>query len=195
MIMGIWNPASSMEKRNAIKAAAAVDGYAIGNEGLNAPKHNSTYDYDTLEQALLELKLETGKPVATTEEIGDYADPKLVELGDWIFPNVHAYWHAGIKIKEPQEAVVWTVEQYKKLSKQDKFVSFKEVGFPTSGDTGVSEEKQAEYYRLLQKTEVKFIYFEAYDGPWKQWEPVEPYWGLFRSDRSAKPVVSLFQRT
>jgi exo-beta-1,3-glucanase (GH17 family) len=190
VIMGIWDPSNIIENNNAIKAVTYVDGYTVGNEGFNAPQHNPTYDYDILKDAIDKLRKATKKPVATTEEIDDYyADPRLVELGDWIFPNVHPYWHG---IKEPEAAVAWTVEQYNRLAKHNKFVSLKEVGFPTEGDTEVSEERQAEYYQQLQETGVKFIHFEAFDGPWKTWEPVEPHWGLFRNDRSVKKVVGPF---
>ncbi len=55
----------------------------------------------------------------------------------------------------------------------------------------VSEAQQAEYYRLLQATAARFVYFEAFDHPWKDWAPVEPYWGLLGSDRSPREVVKV----
>jgi hypothetical protein len=33
---------------------------------------------------------------------------------------------------------------------------------------------------------VKFVYFEAFDQPWKTHLPIEPHWGIFNSDRSPK---------
>ena len=183
MIMGIWSPTSDEELNNARQAVEYIDGYVVGNEGLD-----KLYDYDTLKNAMDDLRKATSKPVATTEEIDDYyQDPRLRELGDWLFPNVHPYWHGK---KEPSQAVQWTVEQFQRLSEYGKAISFKEVGLPTGGDPEVSEARQAEYYRLLHNTSVHFVYFEAFDGPWKTWAPVEPYWGLFRSDRSAKEVVN-----
>ncbi|HID61128.1 MAG TPA: hypothetical protein EYP49_00050, partial [Anaerolineae bacterium] len=114
-------------------------------------------------------------------------NPQVMNLGDWVFPNVHPYWHG---ITDPSQAVAWTEERFRELDAQtDKLVVFKEVGLPTGGDDQVNEAKQAEYYRLLQDTSVAFVYFEAFDQPWKDWAPVEPHWGLFRRDRSPKPVV------
>lgn len=130
--------------------------------------------------------------VTTTEEIGDYADERLLELGDWLFPNVHPYWHG---ITDPKPAVEWTVEQFEQLkARSNKTIVFKEVGLPSAGDARVDEAKQAEYYRLLTETEVHFVAFEAFDGPWKDWAPVEPYWGLFRADRTPKSVVQVFSQ-
>lgn len=185
MILGVWDP-TSQEELNIAKEAAqysVIIGYVVGNEGLN-----KRYDYNTLKAAMDELRQASSKPVTTTEEWGDYRDPQVMDLGDWVFPNVHPYWHG---ITDPQQAVHWTVEHFRELTEQtDKPVVFKEVGLPSGGDPGVDEAKQAEYYRLLSDTAVAFVYFEAYDQPWKQWAPVEPYWGLFRQDRSPKPVAS-----
>ena len=139
-----------------------------------------------------DIRAATQKPVATTEVLESYySDANLRELGDWVFPTAHPYWNGA---KAPQPAVTWTQQQFLALSGlytgTNRLVVFKEVGLPTAGDPQVSEAGQAEYYRLLRKTNVKFFYFEAFDQPWKVSQPVEPYWGLFKSDRSPKPVVN-----
>lgn len=185
LILGIWNPLSSEELQKA-KAVARSDiliGYAVGNEGLDV-----RYDFSQLRQVMDELKKETGKPVTTTEEFGDYYDERLLSLGDFLFPNVHPYWHG---VRNPEEAVQWTLERFQDLTERAKnrVVLFKEVGLPSGGDAAVSEHKQAEYYRLLKTTSVKFVWFEGFDQTWKDHQPVEPYWGLFRSDRTPKEVV------
>ena len=183
-ILGIWSPNNSLEISNA-KIAGQDDlviGFCIGNEGLNR-----RYDLETLIRTMEEIALTTGKAVTTTEEIEDYRSIELLEIGDWLFPNVHPYWHG---ITDPAAAVGWTLEHYLDLlTSTDKPVFFKEVGLPSDGDSAVSEYKQANYYRLLNATEVNFAYFEAFDQPWKTHAPVEPYWGLFRSDRSPKPAA------
>ncbi len=184
MILGVWDPGNAEEMRLAKEAAQyeVVVGYVVGNEGLGR-----RYDYDTLKATIDELRQSTGKPVTTTEERWDYTDSRLMALGDWLFPNVHPYWHSGGT--EPQSAVAWTVQQFRNLADQtDKPVLFKEVGLPTAGDNAINEQMQAEYYRLLQKTDTQFVFFEAYDQYWKDWAPVEPYWGLFHKDRSPKEV-------
>ena len=130
---------------------------------------------------------ETGKPTTTSEEIDDYQDEVILMLGDWVFPNAHPFWHGVI---EPNAAVEWTVEKYRELKQRTpRVIIFKEVGLPTAGDSGLSETAQAEYYLLLSESEVDFVYFEAFDQFWKRHEIVEPHWGIFRSDRTAKEVA------
>jgi exo-beta-1,3-glucanase (GH17 family) len=188
VIMGVWSPTSVEEVAYAVEAVGYVDGYSVGNEGLFFGR----YDFDTLKAAMDNLRATTGKPVATTEVLNSYySNAQVRELGDWAFPNVHPYWNG---VKDPQQAVVWTQQQFDNLNAlfggSSRIVVLKEVGLPTAGDPELSEEGQAEYYKLLRSTDVKFFYFEAFDQPWKTSQPVEPYWGLFRSDRSSKPVVN-----
>ena len=185
LILGVWDPSSEDEIAQAKSASQqdVVMGFCVGNEGLYR-----RYDLEPLTSAMKELAEATQKPVTTTEEIEDYQNPQLLELSDWIFPNVHPYWHG---ITEPDSAVKWTTEQYQDLkTKTNKAIVFKEVGLPTAGGSSVTEEKQAEYYKLLKDTIVSFVYFEAFDQPWKIHAPVEPHWGLFKSDRSPKEVVN-----
>jgi exo-beta-1,3-glucanase (GH17 family) len=184
LIVGVWDPTNQDELASAIAAAQheIVCGICIGNEGLDR-----RYTIETLTSVINYMSDTTHKLVTTTEELEDYNDPAVVLVGDWLFPNVHPYWHG---IGDPDSAVQWTVNQYTNLSSlTDKLVLCKEVGMPTAGATGMSETIQAEYYRILQDTEVKFVFFEAFDQLWKQHEPVEPYWGLFRADRSPKVVI------
>jgi hypothetical protein len=109
----------------------------------------------------------------------------LPGLGDWLFPNAHPYWQ---NITDPAQAVGWTQNTFKALS--DKAgglpVILKEVGLPTGGAPRVSEYQQAEYYTRLREQDVRFIYFEAFDQPWKDEDKVGPHWGLFNADRSPK---------
>jgi hypothetical protein len=55
----------------------------------------------------------------------------------------------------------------------------------------MSEETQARFFGLLQQTEVRFVYFEGYDAPWKIDAPVEPHWGLFHADRTPKQASEI----
>jgi exo-beta-1,3-glucanase (GH17 family) len=179
VIMGVWSPTSAEEIANAKDAAAYVDGYNVGNEGL----FFSRYDFNALKAAMNDVRSATQRPVATTEVLGSYfSDANLRELGDWVFPTAHPYWNG---VKTPQPAATWTQQQFVALSglytTTSKLVVFKEVGLPTAGEPQVSEAGQADYYGLLHGTNVRFVHFEAF---------VEPYWGLYRSDRSPKPAVS-----
>ena len=183
LIMGIWNPANQEELAQAQAAASSpiLMGYCIGNEGLGA-----RYEFAELAHAIAALKQATGKPVTTTEELNDYADDALLNLGDWIFPNVHPYFHSQL---EPDLAVEWTKAAHDDFLRRTKrLVLFKEVGLPTDGDPDgrLSEANQDQYYRALAQTDVKFVYFEGFDQPWKQHLPIEPHWGVFRADRTPK---------
>jgi exo-beta-1,3-glucanase (GH17 family) len=84
MIIGVWDPTNETELRTAIAESQSpiVLGYSVGNEGLDV-----RYDFETLVAAMARLRTTTSRLVTTTEELGDYyANPQLVEVGDWIFP-------------------------------------------------------------------------------------------------------------
>ena len=183
VVVGVWDP-NNADELAAAKASSPnriVLGYCVGNEGLE-----KRYTLSELSQAIGQVRAGTRKPVTTTEEIDDYGEDALVQLGDWIFPNAHPYFHSKLV---PDEAVNWTQGAYDDLKRRSsRFVLFKEVGLPTEGDTEkqLSEAAQDEYYLKLARTDVRFVYFEAFDQPWKTHLPVEPHWGIFRSDRQPK---------
>src|SRR3989344_4797 len=187
VVMGIWDPFNQEELNNALQAPAYVDGYCVGNEGLN-----SRYTLGALETAITILRAQTNKPVTTTEVIENYNNPQMLDIGDWVFPNAHPYWHG---IREPSAAVQWTVEQHNSLAGQTPLmVVLKEVGLPSEGEQGLSPENQNTYYReletrLLNSPHTKTVHFEAFDQPWKNNPPVEPYWGFFTSERTPKAVA------
>ena len=187
-VMGLWQVPLNAEETRYARAAAALTvtlGYVVGNEGLYA-----RYELPALRQAVDQLRTLTGKPVATTEQVDKYANAALLDVGDWIFPNAHPYFNGHT---EPAQAAVWTAHAYQEMTARVKgrFVLFKEVGLPSGGQAGLSESAQADYYRRLQQTSTRFVYFEAFDELWKQSLPVESHWGIFRADRSAKPVAAL----
>lgn len=127
----------------------------------------------------------TRKPVTTTETIDRY-DDQLLRMGDWIFANAHPYFS---NVFDPGPAVEWTVARYQEIRKRsERFVLLKEVGLPTAGDSSqlLSEEAQCNYYDALARTDVHFVYFEAFAQPWKTYGAVEPHWGLFKADRVPK---------
>ena len=164
-----------------------MDGYCLGNEGLLYKR----YTLNELCLAMDNLKARTAKPVATSEQIGEYEDTRLLETGDWVFPNVH---HSLRSIRSPEESAEWIKKRYRsvKLSVASlkKEVLFKEVGYPTAGDTLTSEDNQRVLFKLLEITGVKFAYFEAYDQYWKRLFPIEPHWGLFDKERHPKKFIA-----
>lgn len=187
VVMGLWDPANQEELTNALQAQAYVDGYCVGNEGLN-----SRYTFAALELAINNLRTQTNKPVTTTEVIENYSNQQLSDLGDWVFPNAHPYWHG---IRDPATAVQWTLDQHNSLAAQTPLmVVFKEVGLPSEGEAGLSQENQNAYYRelenrLLSSNSTKTVHFEAFDQPWKNNPPVEPHWGFLTAERSPKIVA------
>ncbi len=197
MIVGVWNPSDEAELSAAEKASSypVVRGYCIGNEGLD-----ERYDLKTLTTTMERIRRNTGRPVSTTEQANDYYEnTPLWAISDWVFPNVHPYF---AKRRDPREAAAWTAEIFETLNAvSDKPLIFKEVGLPTSGDDGLSESGQAQYYRLLRQTPVIYVIFEAFDAPWKHltplkadgtlaWPDPEPFWGVFTADRVAKEAVT-----
>ncbi len=185
IIMGIWNPTNQNELNNARNASALpiVMGFGIGNEGLY--QNRERYTIPEICSAMSDLRFNTGKPVATSEEMDDYSfHPELLFVGDWLFPNAHPYWHTT---KYPLAAVKWQTRRYNDMVENtDRFVFFKEVGLPTSGAYGLSEENHDLYYRELAKTDVRFVYFEGFDQLSKTGSSVEPYWGIFNAARKPK---------
>jgi exo-beta-1,3-glucanase (GH17 family) len=187
MLLGVWAPQDAKEMRLAREAARSpiVFGIIVGNEGLTFNR----YALPGLHEAMEEMRRETGKPVSTTEIIESYSTiPELAEWSDFLAVNAHAYFH---EIRNPVAAVQWTANVYAKLSKRypDKPLLFKEVGLPTAAP-GLSEKAQYDYYRALQMTPVKFVFFEAFDALYKN-GPVEQSWGIFHADRTPKPAAAL----
>lgn len=182
VIVGVWDFKLAEEIANARAAARhpLVLGVCVGNEGCGR-----RYTLAELRAALDDMRTATGKPVTTTEEIDDYLDDEILQLGDWVFPNAHPFFHGR---QEPASALRWTRGAYDDLARSGCFIWFKEVGLPTAGDPAgrLGEEHQAEYYTRLARTPVFFAYFEGFDQPWKTWRPFEPHWGLFTADRQPK---------
>lgn len=190
IVMGIWAPDDNRELEAAADAVSYVDGYVVGNEGLFFGR----YTFDTLEQSIIALRERTGKPVTTSEVFSLYYEQEaLLSLGDWVFPTVHPYWAS---ITEPAEAAVWTLDAFDNLQSMaaDRMVVFKEVGLPTEGAPTLSEYRQAEYYMHLQKSATRFVYFEAFDQPWKVEDGIGAHWGMFRSDRTPKTAAEYLVR-
>lgn len=199
VVMGIYDvdrnrSSGQQEWNNAIAAKNYVDGYCVGNEGLY--ESWGWPDMNTVKQYIINIKNATGKPATTSEQQEKYVNNDLLNTGDWLFPVIHPFWQTP-QIINPQEGVNWTVEKYNWLKgiAGGRFVMTKETGLPTAGDTRVSQQKQYDFYRLLLTRGTSFCFFEAFDNYWKQWRPVEPYWGLWDKNRNSKKVVSLLGKS
>lgn len=187
VIMGIWDIFNREEIQNAALAQAYVDGYCLGNEGLNM-----RYNLKDLFEAMSSLRVSTGKPVTTSEQIFDYAKDEVLSLGDWVFPNIHPFLS---EVKKPEKAVRWIQGHYERLKKHvatERVILFKEVGFPTAGSLEATEKNQMRFFLGMEEVGVPFVYFEAFDQLWKTHLAVEPHWGLFDAHRNTKKFIRAY---
>ena len=67
------------------------------------------------------------------------------------------------------------------------------MGLPLAGQPELSEEAQKEYYERLRKSDVRFVFFEAFDAHFKR-GLMEQSWGIFRADRSPKPAAAILAK-
>lgn len=142
------------------------------------------------------------QPVTSCDNYVPWLD-KLAPLVDEVdFISVHTYpvW----EYQTIDTALDYTKDNYSSVAERypDKPVVVTEAGWPTASngrgiDPGnASEELQARYCRQLlewsRSEQILTFVFEAFDEPWKGApDPLEPekHWGLFKLDRTPKPVV------
>lgn len=197
VIMGLFlfNATTRQEEvANAKAAAQYVDGYGIGNEGLIGCG-GTLYTGQTLIATMAEIRNATGKPVTTTEQIEDYLNGGclngfLLNNGEWMFPITHAFNNG---IRDPQAGVTFTEDRFRQLSGlTTKTVFFKEVGWPTGGNSAATEQQQETFFLLLRNGPVQYAYFEGFDQPFKVTFPApwEQFFGLFRQNRTQKLFIS-----
>lgn len=191
VIMGIWDIYSDEEWTNAVAQQDYVDGYCLGNEGLFFLR----YTIHELEQKMSELRQATGKPVTTGEPIYSYLQGPyrewLLKHSDWLFPNTHPFWGGKNQF---QDAVDWVVARsdYLEATTGQKVI-LKETGLPSKTPHPQGEEMQKEFFNALKTTGVKFVYFEAFDQPWKyemfDQPEAEGHWGLFDAQGRPKKAI------
>ncbi len=191
VIMGIWDIYSDEEWENALAQRDFVDGYCLGNEGLFFLR----YTVDELEKKMSELRQVTGKPVTTGEPIYSYLQGPyrewLLKHSDWLFPNTHPFWGGKNQF---QDAVDWVVARsdYLEATTGQKVI-LKETGLPSKTPHPEGEEMQNLFFHALKATGVKFVYFEAFDQPWKHemfdQPEAEGHWGLFDANGRPKKAI------
>jgi exo-beta-1,3-glucanase (GH17 family) len=191
VIMGIWDIFSVEEWDNAVAQREFVDGYCLGNEGLFSLR----YTVKELEEKMSLLRRATGKPVTTGEPINSYlAGPYqewLWKHSDWLFPNTHPFWGGQYNF---QQAVDWVVARSDYLEAiTGKKIILKETGLPSRTPHPQSEEMQIAFFDTLKSSGVAFVYFEAFDQPWKHdmlnQPEVEGHWGLYDAAGIPKKVI------
>ncbi|MBN2143120.1 MAG: hypothetical protein JW774_00705 [Candidatus Aureabacteria bacterium] len=188
VIMGIWDPKNQEEMNNAIQAKDYADAYCLGNEGL----HFARYSYDKLIEKLRELKNASGRAVTTSEPLDIVLNtefPQVMKECDFLFLIAHFFFDPDLKSKNPQQGVQWLLSvtrDVKARVSSNKPLMLKEVGYPSGGEDWASEKNQDRFLDSMENRNVLYCCFEAFDQPWKTGEPIEPYWGIFKRDRTPK---------
>lgn len=190
MLIGVWDPWSAAERTLLLNAVGnhrdLIAGIVVGNEGLESGRYNVT----SLCGAMKDLRRMTSKPVSSTEPVDRVlADQMLAQCSDFLSVNAHPYFSNH---REPVDAVRWTLVAWNAIRQTfpGRPLLFKEVGLPTRGASGLTEDAQKKYYQLLSRTEIVFSYFEAFDAtPRFKRGLIEQSWGLWRADRTPKPIV------
>jgi exo-beta-1,3-glucanase (GH17 family) len=204
IIMGIWNIKNTDELEAAVACRDIVDGYCVGHRSLG-----ELYDLEELLQAISTVRERTRRPVTTTESINDFvAYPQLIQAVDWVFPDMHYYWHEGAA---PEEVISDLMTSIKGI--QDWFedtghrrVLLKMVSYPSSGAPGLTESDQARFFGLLLRRirddtsisrSVAISVFAAFDKIWKTpergWSPADRSTGLYAIDRRPKMALQYIE--
>ena len=194
VIQGVWGPVDKRELARAVLQHDLVDAYCVGNEGLNL-----RYTIRELDEGAVYVSNHTGLPVAISEQVHLYfQDPKLIQMGDWLFPIVHPHFgHARTYAAATQWVDTMTTRLQAEAAKlsRPRPLFIKEIGMPSAGDPEYSEESQAGFLgHMLAQRKLRFALFEAFDrSGWEYISPVEPYWGVFHQNRAPKPILSRLQ--
>ena len=209
VILGVWNPSDPDELGRALAAARGeprgVLALALGNEGLFFHR----YDAAQLAAAFARARREApGTPLALSEPFHLYLGAReSLPAADLWLPTVHPIdqpWFGSAPPATSVEFVVNVVGELEKISRGVPIL-VKETGLPSgpSGD-GFSESAQAAFWsalraRLPPSRQHGFVWFEAFDAPWKPARTLEAppekrareaHFGLLRADGSAKPALA-----
>ena len=158
---------------------------------------------DSLLGYVKRIKANVVQPVTFCENYVPWLD-KLQPVGDVLdIISIHTYpvW----EYKTIDDALEYTIENYHAVAHHypEKQVVITEAGWATNSNGRgipphhVNEEIQKEYFHQLMQwaaqEQVLIYYFEAFDESWKGSDhPQEPekHWGIYRTDRTPKLVVS-----
>jgi exo-beta-1,3-glucanase (GH17 family) len=176
------------ERAAALDQLTWIDGFVLGNEGLQFGR----YTRQRLASELAQLRADTGRPVATSETFGQYqSDPSLSAIGDWVFPNLQFWFDPTIRSIPQAVSTVQSQYQTLQAAAPARTVVVKEAWWPTAGDPAATEANQAEFFRLLAASPVKFVFGEAYDQFWKAEALGQgPHWGLHTDTGSPKQIIN-----
>ena len=209
VIMGIWNPADEKEVKQAISAKEFVDAYSVGHDGLG-----TRYSFEQLIHTIQYVRFHTQIPVSTTEKIGQYiSDPRLLEIGDWVFPDTHVavqqkdaagssqYYANAIRDSLETISMAKTIDDMKE--RKGKPILLKMVTYPMAGVSNASFAEQTKFFIAIldgrrnvipdMPLDVSISVHSVFDSPWKTTWPFyewDAYTGLFDSTGIPRPAVS-----
>ena len=181
------------ERVAAVRERRDIDAYVVGNEGLIGGR----YTLAELHREIARLRVQTGKPVTTTEPAEMYRKvPALARsIGDWAFPIIHPWWAAQ---RRPVAAARWVNREYCSLRAlaRGRMWVVKEAWWPSAGaDPAATAANQWRFLDAFMQTAVPAIQGEAYDQSWRAAPGgVGRFWGWHRADASPRPVVARLRR-
>ncbi len=212
VIIGIWNPADGKEVAAALAAWKAhpeiVAGVSIGNEMVFGRRGT----WDEYAKAIATLQARAPElPLTVTEPCAVFLDdpaaaPVLAEL-DFLAANIHPVFEPWFADAPPFNLADFVGKAAARLG-DEAFcgpVLVKETGVPTAPEAeGFTKEYQAAFYSELMaqfrpSRNLAFAWFSAFDAPWRAYDetpvpgthPEEAHWGLFKENRTPKPVMEL----
>ena len=209
VIMGVWNPTDKKEVQQAIAVKDFVDAYTIGHDGLGV-----RYSYNQLVNTMQFVRFRTRLPVSTTEKIGQYiSDPRLLEIGDWVFPDAHVsgkqkdtaggYQYYADAIRDSQETISMAKLINGMEERDGKPILLKMITYPMDGISNASYAEQTNFFiQILDRRpdvipdippDVSISVHSAFDSPWKTTWPFyewDAYTGLFDNTGAPRPVVT-----
>ncbi|PWN37700.1 glycoside hydrolase [Meira miltonrushii] len=192
-----------------------VDGVTVGNEYLlnGGPEDQLLAKMQQMRDALKTLNLTKTIPVGTADA-GSMITTSLGQGSDYVMANVHA-WFGGLPVDQAA-GWVWSFTANQEpasalLATNKPPLYIAETGWPTSANDTAAMTYQAAVagvpelntflstYVCQANANVtagdqfsKYFFFEMFDEPWKAiYGGVEPYWGLFNSNKTLKAGLTL----
>lgn len=213
VVLGVWDPTSDAELGLALASARrqpeTVLALALGNEGLFFER----YDAAALAAAFARARREApGVAVTTTEPFSSHLEParaQALPALDFLLPVVHPLDQPWFRSAPRETRVEFVRNVVHELETRTRLpVLVKETGVPSGpASEGFDEADQAEFWRALAARlpatrAHAFVWFEAFDAPWKiasvaaqtgDLRATEAHWGLFRADGTAKPALAVLE--
>lgn len=174
-----------------------IDGFIVGNEGLIFGRYNKAQLIDAVQYFE-----QFGKPITTTEVSGSYfADPSLLDLGDFTYVNIQPWFNAGLNPFDPAGMAAAVAGELRALQQRrpNNTIIIKESWWPTEGHPAATEANQVAFYQALaNQTDLSgdpllFSWGESFDQTWKS-EPgpfatLGPDWGLNEENGAPKQII------